>query len=631
MALPGEKDEPFLFPSTSYDSNPPQYLSSDLLSSSLPTHSFFQPFVEADGNNPVYIHPYNVESSASSISLCFPSRRVHSTFIDQVFKADLTISPSTQQTQQGFQSHCHVISSFSDLSVTLDIPSSHLTFFLVRGCPFVTLSVSHHTPPLSISTVHKVSSFTSNDSLTKYTLKLDNDQTWLIYASSPIKFSYSDGVITDDGDGVNVIVRIALLPNSSSASEDVLDRYSTCYPVSGDAFFTKTYCVEYKWEKRGFGDLLMLAHPLHLQLLSKGEEADHVLVTWYSIRGVNQHFFDEIKSALSKDVVTLGTVYISTTVADRNGRIIARAARLALIAEEVGFIDVIPTLKMFLHETIQPWLDGTSDGKSFRYDAKWGRIGIQAYSAGYFLYGIAVLAKIDPAWGMKYKPKAYSLMANFMNLARGSNSKYTRLRYFDLYKLHSWASGGEQDSTSEAVNIYYSAALMGLAYGDIHLASIGSTLASLEIHAAKMWWHVKEGDNIYEDDFAKENKLVGFLLANHRMSKMRDCYTEWEIKIGLHVLPLLPITEFLFNNVDFVKDLVKSTPSEYVLDMWMGFVYALEGIYNNQVALKKIRGLKGFDVGNTMSNLLWWIHSRHDYRKMGSCHEKQCCFCRYSC
>ncbi|XLR21184.1 hypothetical protein S83_049096 [Arachis hypogaea] len=173
---------------------------------------------------------------------------------------------------------------------------------------------------------------------------------------------------------------------------------------------------------------------------------------------------------------------------------------------------------------------------------------------------------------------------------------------------------------------------MGLAYGDIHLASIGSTLASLEIHAAKMWWHVKEGDNLYGDYFAEENKLVGSLLANHRLCKMRNCYTEREIKIGLHVLPLLPITEFLFSNVDFVKDLVKSTPSEYNEgDTWMGFVYALEGIYNNQVALKKIRSLKDFDAGNTMSNLLWWIHSRHDYRKMGSCHEKQCCFCRYSC
>ncbi|RYQ78969.1 hypothetical protein Ahy_Scaffold8g108440 [Arachis hypogaea] len=189
-----------------------------------------------------------------------------------------------------------------------------------------------------------------------------------------------------------------------------------------------------------------------------------------------------------------------------------------------------------------------------------------------------------------------------------------------------WERGWQQDSNSEAVNIYYSAALMGLAYGDLHLASIGSTLASLEIHAAKMWWHVKEGDNLYEDDFAKDNKLVGYLAANHRLDLIRCYQSERECKIGFHVLPLLSITEFLFSNVDFVKDLVKWSPSLYTVgDGWMGFVYALEGIYNNKVALEKIRSLKRFDAGNTLSNLLWWIHSRHDYRKMGSCHEKQCC------
>ncbi|XP_057757658.1 glucan endo-1,3-beta-D-glucosidase ARB_01444-like [Arachis stenosperma] len=694
MAFTAEKDEPFLFPSTDDQRDPPKFFSSDLLSSPLPTHSFFQNFVEADGNNPVYIHPYLIKSSASSVSLCYPSSRADYRYIYQVFKADLTISSSTQQTQQGSHSHPHVISSFGDLSFTLDTPSSDLTFFLVRGSPYVTFSASHHTSLISIATVHKFCSFTSNDTFTKYTLKLDNDQTWLLYASLPIKFSYSNDIVAfskaitsagNDGGGVPLVVRIALLPNSSSQLEHVLDRYSTCYPVSGDALFTKLYCVEYKWEKRGFGDLLMLAHPLHLQLLSKDEgnitvledlkyrsidgnlvcvvgdswslKADHIPVTWHSIRGVNLRFRDEIKSALSKDVAALGSLGITTNEAYYDGRIIAKAARLALIAEEVGFVDVIPAVKEFLHEMIQQWLDGTSDGKGLQYGVKWGRIHIEAHSAGYFLYGIAVLAKIDPAWGMKYKPKAYSLMANFMNLARESNSKYTRLRCFDLYKLHSWTTylsnhcddvgmqqnstseanhcddvGIQQDSTSEAVNIYYSAALMGLAYGDIHLASIGSTLASLEIHAAKMWWHVKEGDNLYGDYFAEENKLVGSLLANHRLCKMRNCYTEREIKIGLHVLPLLPITEFLFSNVDFVKDLVKSTPSEYNEgDTWMGFVYALEGIYNNQVALKKIRSLKDFDAGNTMSNLLWWIHSRHDYRKMGSCHEKQCCFCRYSC
>ncbi|KAG4914954.1 hypothetical protein JHK87_052511 [Glycine soja] len=52
----------------------------------------------------------------------------------------------------------------------------------------------------------------------------------------------------------------------------------------------------------------------------------------------------------------------------------------------------------------------------------------------------------------------------------------TQLRCFDFYKLHSWAGGltnfgdgRNQQSTSEVVNAYYAAALMGLAYGHTHL------------------------------------------------------------------------------------------------------------------------------------------------------------------
>ena len=95
---------------------------------------------------------------------------------------------------------------------------------------------------------------------------------------------------------------------------------------------------------------------------------------------------------------------------------------------------------------------------------------------------------LDPVCGWKYKPQAYSLMADFMTLIRRSNSNYTRLRCFDLYKLHSWArgltefgDGRNQQSTSEVVNAYYVAALMGLAYGHTHLLAIGSTLTTLEI------------------------------------------------------------------------------------------------------------------------------------------------------
>jgi len=39
--------------------------------------------------------------------------------------------------------------------------------------------------------------------------------------------------------------------------------------------------------------------------------------------------------------------------------LIGRAARLALIAEEVFFFDAIQKVRSFLKETVERWLDGT--------------------------------------------------------------------------------------------------------------------------------------------------------------------------------------------------------------------------------------------------------------------------------
>ncbi|ONK69448.1 uncharacterized protein A4U43_C05F22990 [Asparagus officinalis] len=365
----------------------------------------------------------------------------------------------------------------------------------------------------------------------------------------------------------------------------------------------------------------MLAHPLHLKLLSGvtvlddfkydgvdgdlvgvvGDSwklmADPVQVSWHSLNGVRDDGYDEIVSALVKDVEGLGA--ISNSSSYFYGKAIARAARLALIAEEVGYVDVIPAIQRFLRDSITPWLDGSFNGNGFLYDPKWGGIvtklgsndsgadfgfGIyndHHYHLGYFLYAIAVLAKLDPAWGRKYRPQAYSMMADIMTLSRRGGSNYTRLRCFDLWKLHSWAGGltefadgRNQESTSEAVNAYYSAALMGLSFGDTHLVAIGSTLAALEIRAAETWWHVKEGERMYDEDFCRENRV----------------------------------------DVRFVKDLVNwalpSLSREGVGEGWKGFVYAMEAIYDKATALEKTRELHGYDDGNSLSNLLWWIHSR---------------------
>ncbi|KAI8032371.1 hypothetical protein LOK49_LG01G03567 [Camellia lanceoleosa] len=318
----------------------------------------------------------------------------------------------------------------------------------------------------------------------------------------------------------------------------------------------------------------MLAHHFHLQLLSSSDckitilddfkyksidgdlvgvvgdswvlKSSPVSVTWHSIEGINEESYPEIVAVLIKDVEAQSKEqhqqhHHHLILTEKQ----LRAKKISIIAEEVGCFDAIP-----------------------------------------------VLAKIDLTWERNYRPQAYSLMAYFMNLGRRENSKYPRLRCFDLWKLHSWAGGltefadgRNQESTSEAVNAYYSAALIGLAYGDTHLVATASTIAAMEVHSAQTWWHVKEGGTM----------------------------------VGIQLLPLLPITEVLFCESGFVRDLVASASKalgrEGVLEGWKGFLHALEGVYDKESALGKIRNLNGFGDGNSLTNLLWWIHSRVEEEK----------------
>ncbi|KAF9590021.1 hypothetical protein IFM89_030171 [Coptis chinensis] len=153
--------------------------------------------------------------------------------------------------------------------------------------------------------------------------------------------------------------------------------------------------------------------------------------------------------------------------------------------------------------------------------------------------------------------------------------------------------GWNQESTSEAVNGYYATTLFGFSYGDARVTDIGSTLAAFEIEAIRTWWHVREGEGMYEDEFAKANKVVGMVWANKRDSELWFAPPEWkECRLGIQLLPIVPISEVVFSDRDFARELVEWTmPAlgrESVGEGWKGFVYALEGVYDKKRALKKI-------------------------------------------
>ncbi|KAM0923006.1 hypothetical protein ACQ4PT_005788 [Festuca glaucescens] len=607
--------------------DPAHFFAPELLAAPLPTNSFFQNFALNNGDQPEYIHPYSVKSAAGALTVCYP-KSVHSpSFHAQTFVADLTLSsPSAAAAAP------HRIAAFDDLSITLDFSPS-LRAFLVRGSPFVTVATAGDPIDISLASVHAfLEAAPRDEALTRWRLRMNSGQSFLLYASAPIRLSMSS-VTQLAAPGFSGVIRVAFLPDA--AMEAVLDRYSGCFPTAGEAALNRPFSVDYTWRTQGSGDLLMLAHPLHIRLLSKDRgvrvledfryrsidgdlvgvvgdawalRTDPVFPTWHSTRGVSEDGVPEIVAALRKDVDDLASSPITTSSSYFYGKAIARAARLALIAEEVGCPEVIPAVRGFLTATVTPWLDGSFEGNGFLYDPKWGGLVTQQgltdtgadfgfgiyndhhYHLGYFVYAIAVLAKIDPAWGREYMPQAYSMVADFMTMSREAGASYTRLRTFDPWKLHSWAGGltefgdgRNQESTSEAVNAYYAAALLGLSYGDARLVSDAATLTALEMLAAQTWWHVREGDTIYEDDFTGNNRVVG-------------------------------VVEALFPDARFVRDLVGWTgpalARDGVGDGWKGFVYALEGTYDKESALAKTRELASHDDGNTLTNLLWWLHSR---------------------
>jgi endo-1,3(4)-beta-glucanase len=237
-----------------------------------------------------------------------------------------------------------------------------------------------------------------------------------------------------------------------------------------------------------------------------------------------------------------------------------------------------------------------------------------------FLFAGAVLAKLDPQWGQQYKPHLYALIADYMSL--NGSKFFPRLRCFDAFVLHSWASGlvefadgRNQESTSEAIHAYYAAALAGLAYKDRSLVDTGLTLAALESHSAQSLWHIPRGSVLYDPEFVDENRVVSVLWSTKRDSGLwfagaerRDC------RLGIQVLPITPVTEFIFTDKHFARELVNwampSLTRSDVTDGWRGFVYALQAIYEPQEALSKILRLNEHDDGNTLSNLLWWIYTR---------------------
>jgi endo-1,3(4)-beta-glucanase len=191
------------------------------------------------------------------------------------------------------------------------------------------------------------------------------------------------------------------------------------------------------------------------------------------------------------------------------GKWLYRQAQLLDLADQVGADQAAATAQTRLVQALSQWTQvggcRSRGDRCFVYDPRWHGVVGQTpsfgsdefndhhFHYGYFLYAAGVLATHDPSVVGRLRPVMDLLAAD---IAGGRDTGITpRLRVFDVYAGHSWASGtspfadgNNQESSSEAVNAWAGLSLWASATKNKRLGLEAAWLLSSEASSARRDW-----------------------------------------------------------------------------------------------------------------------------------------------
>lgn len=622
-----------------------------------PTNTWWENIIL--GKNRIAPEPYQVQVVDNGFTLCYPTQSfVQDSFgmqhITTQFLQNLSLEFAEVMGSWG-------VTKYDDLTVTLQWIASNgqsATAVLAQGCPYLSMAYASTTPLLtsqhlilSVNGMAPTGTYTGN----KFKIALNNGQTWLVYCSNAVTFMVSANQLQATTPFTG-IVRVAVL--STPSDEAILDQYVVTIPTGGTMTTqqsTNAMAYLFNWTVVGSGQLLMCALPHHMDILStpqtvplhyqsmKGMTTGVVgnswtliepfpTIQWTAPRPIASAYHDAIVAQLKKDATFVNTSTSDTYFA---GKGLAKMARLLLIANEVGDTDSASTLQANLKASLTTWF--TQNGL-FAYEQKWGGmvfapalgdIGSDfgfSYSwndhhfhLGYFAYACAVLGKFDPTWLATYQERVTELVHDYCNPLGSSDTRYPEVRNKDFYAGHSWASGlvdfadnRNQESTSEAVNGYYGAALWGAVIGDTTLQNVALLMLAMEARSTKKYWHVYNGNNVYGTQWTANG--VGIVWS----AKIDD--STWfdahlSCRRGIHAIPLTPITELLLEPswvqaMQASGEMAKMQSENFTI--WPSFVNGLLAVVDKVTAWNNIMAMTDaqIDDGASRTSLMYWVATR---------------------
>ncbi|MEZ6015558.1 MAG: glycosyl hydrolase [Planctomycetota bacterium] len=315
------------------------------------------------------------------------------------------------------------------------------------------------------------------------------------------------------------------------------------------------------------------------------------------------------------------------------GKRLGRLATLSGIAEAAGERALQGVFVAELRRRLEDWFTASPAEVAplFYYDARWGalignrpsygsdkRLNDHHFHYGYFIRAAAEVARLDPKWGRKWAPMVELLIRDIASTER-ADPLFPRLRCFDLYAGHSWASGdadfadgNNQESSSESLNAWYGMILWGEALGDAALRDTGVFLFNTERTAIEEYWFDVSGTN-FPADFP--NVQLGMVWGGKGafgtwFSGSIDCIH------GINWLPFTPASLYLGRHPDYVREnhdrviAVREDGRDYGRG-WGDLLLLFHALTDpsDAVALLAQHATGNIEGGNSRAFMLHWCHT----------------------
>jgi endoglucanase Acf2 len=319
------------------------------------------------------------------------------------------------------------------------------------------------------------------------------------------------------------------------------------------------------------------------------------------------------------------------------GKHLGKLATLAGIAEVAGEEALEQEFVGEMQKRLEDWFVALPDETEglFFYDKNWGTlIGSPAsygsdaelndhhFHYGYFIRAAAEVARRKPEWGIKWR-KMIDLLVRDIASGDSDDDLFPRLRCFDVYAGHSWASGhakfgdgNNQESSSEAMNAWYAMILWGQVSGNDQIRDRGIYLYNTERVAIEEYWFDVSNEN-FPADFPE--------LALGMVWGGKGAFATWfsgdiDCIHGINWLPFSPASIYMGRNPEYIgknfrRITEKRKMGEDYNNGWGDLVVMFGALQDPSIGLRHLKANPQCKVeeGNTHAFMFHWLQTLNRY------------------